>query len=490
MQRWRKSLGVVVLAVAVSAAALTGCVSQTVPYTHLEIPFPDVPLLMDMIPGFREGNFRNMEWTEAFDALHGKISAEYPFTEHKQVDWEALYDAYAPRIAKAADEEDACAYYDALRGYLYSVPDAGIALDVSVKCMDEAIGGSYGFGCIEIEGGEVIAHVIQEGGPAEAAGMQFGAKILNWNGRPHAEALAAVPTLWADTVPATDLSRRIAQLQLLSRAPVGEKAAVIFRNPGAGAATEATLRAESDDYECLYMWADTSLDIGELESAFSTKQVDGYGVITLRFVAPTVLMPFPARGFRKAIVDLVDRGVPGLILDLRGNAGGDDTLVPRMVGHFTATESLYEDASFAKDGSGEFVLMESRRQMIEPRDPAFMGPVVVLVDYATTGAGEGLAMALQRLPQVQVLGFTSTQGAFSQDGGSVTMPGGHNVFYPVGRSLDAAGRIQLESDGRKGGVRPDVQLPVTYEAVEARFQDGEDVLMEKAVALLNAATGR
>lgn len=483
---------VVLLAVAALATStLGGCVSQRIPLTHIEVPIPDVPLL-DLIPGFREGNFRGLTWTEAFDRLHGKLSTEYPFTEWKQVDWTALHDTYAPRVAQAEADEDACRYYEALRGYLYAIADANVGLDVQEDCMETAIAGSYGFACLPLDDGRTIAHYILVGGPAQAAGMAWGAEIVSWNGVAVTEALANTSVLWADIAPATTEGLRLARHQFLSRGPVDSEVEIGFKNPGAEEATVAKVTAEADDYECLYAWSGMGTDIGDFENAFTTQTLpSGYGCITMRFVAPTVFMPFPDRGFKKAILSFSERKVPGLIIDLRGNMGGDNTLVPGFVGHFQATSAQYADFAYAKNRDGEFVVVEKKRLSIEPRDPAFAGPVVVIVDSETTGAGEGLAMALQRLPQARVVGYHGTRGAFSADGGNVSMPGGHNVWYPIGRSLDFFGNIQLEANADGiGGVTPDVRLPVTFENVKARFVDGDDPLRDEAVALLNQATGR
>ncbi len=476
---------------AVTATVSVGCATQTIPLTHIEVPVPDVPLL-DLIPGFREGNFRRMAWTEAFDKLHEKMSAEYPFTAWKGVDWKTLHDTYAPRIAEAQAEGDDCLYYETLRAYLYSIPDANVGLDMDDVCMEKAIAGSFGFACLPLEDGRTVVQYVLEGGPAETAGMTWGAEIITWNDLPVEEALAHTSLLWADTIPATSEGRRLARYRLLPRASVGARATIGFRNPGTDRIIVATLEAERDDVECLSAGSGASPDIGEFENAFSTATLDsGYGLITMRFVAPTVFMPFPDRGFRKAILSFVEHDVPGLIIDLRGNMGGDNSLVPRIAGHFYANETQYADIAFAKNGKGEFVVVPRKRLMITPRDPAFPGPVVVIVDSSTTGAAEGLAMALQRLPQVQVVGYHGTRGAFSEDGGSVSMPGGHDVWYPIGRSLDFFGNIQLEANAEGvGGVTPDVRVPVTFENVRARFVNGEDPLMDRAVALLNKAVGR
>ena len=54
---------------------------------------------------------------------------------------------------------------------------------------------------------------------------------------------------------------------------------------------------------------------------------------------------YPTRIFQKfqeAIASFVAAGVPGVIVDLRGNYGGSDKLAADMCGFFTAAPSFYE----------------------------------------------------------------------------------------------------------------------------------------------------
>jgi carboxyl-terminal processing protease len=65
------------------------------------------------------------------------------------------------------------------------------------------------------------------------------------------------------------------------------------------------------------------------------------------------------------------------------------------------------------------------------------------------------------------------------------MPGGLTVGYPNGQSLDANGRVQLDSDERMaGGIAPDVRVPLTMDTVKAQFKDGRDVVLEAAIEIL------
>jgi carboxyl-terminal processing protease len=89
-------------------------------------------------------------------------------------------------------------------------------------------------------------------------------------------------------------------------------------------------------------------------------------------------------------------------------------------------------------------------------------------------------MEIARAPRGRTLGFDSTAGYFGIDGGSIKLPGQLEVNYPIGASLDAKRRIQLDSDYTgKGGVSPQVRIPRTYDNMLAVGQ-GQDVELKAA----------
>ena len=70
-------------------------------------------------------------------------------------------------------------------------------------------------------------------------------------------------------------------------------------------------------------------------------------------------------------------------------------------------------------------------------------------------------MAVQRLPQGRVISYYGTNGSFGMAGAIITMPGGFQLHFPFGRSLDLNRRVQLDADGNgQGGVTPDIRVPL------------------------------
>ena len=483
------------LACAVVLVLGAGCARTTLPMTQITMPLPKNPLKMESVMAvfgnYREGNFQNRSWTDAFQAMHQKLAREYAFSEWKAVDWDALYDAYAPQVDAAARDKDEQAYYLALRAYLYSIPDGGLNITASEKYREDAIGGGYGFTVAPLEDGRIVVVRVDPGFFADMAGIKWGAEIVEWDGVPVAEALARTPLLWADAPAATDEGRLFQQCTLLTRARAGTRVTVKFRNPNSGSLWVSRLEARRDYYQTLRDLTRQQKSITEFESPLETKVLDGnIGYIKVYCQAATLATPFPARAFRRAIETFLEAKVKGVVLDLRGNTGGLDDLAVTYAGYFTQTPVLYRKLVAFDYDKGGFALDKTNELTIEPRTPYFGGPVMVLVHLDTRDSGQALADSLHHLPNVSLLGVTGTEGSWGYPGGQITMPGGHVITYPIGRMLDDADIIRVTAGADMNSrVRPDIRIPLTPELCDTFFNQGRDVLLDKAVSEIQGRTG-
>src|SRR5215212_4924194 len=132
-------------------------------------------------------NFSQLSYTEAFDKMLEKFTKEYAFTELKGIDWAAKGQEFRPRFEEAERNHDPHAYVLALRDLLWPIPDTHVGLsDLSMLANDyfNETDGGLGFAMRETDDGKTIANYILKGGPADQAGMQWGAEILSIDGKP------------------------------------------------------------------------------------------------------------------------------------------------------------------------------------------------------------------------------------------------------------------------------------------------------------------
>jgi carboxyl-terminal processing protease len=189
----------------------------------------------------------------------------------------------------------------------------------------------------------------------------------------------------------------------------------------------------------------------------------------------------------QAIVEFTAQDVPGVIIDVRGNEGGIDFLVPQMMGYFFTEPGFYEYMQMHNWQTNLRFPDVVLPLLIAPKEPHYAGPVAVLIDPNTKSTGEGFPLVAQRLPQGTVVGVYGTHGSFGMCCAGIKLPGDYELLYPLGQSQDANGRTQLDGDHNlQGGVVPDVRVPLTRETVHAMYVEKEDVVLAYAVKALRS----
>jgi carboxyl-terminal processing protease len=420
-----------------------------------------------------------LPWSQAFDALCAKLSAEYPFTSWKGIDWTALAARFAPRIQDAEARKDDRAYYRALRAFAWSVPDGHVDLrgdDRGLKIAE--VGGGYGLGLVQLDDGRVMAGRVERLRPAARAGLRAGAEILTWNGQPVREALAKVDVDWSEEPPVTAAGRALQRLRFLTHGPVGGSATVGFRNPGTRTASTAVLTAVPEKYP---RPTGTRWDVLFGDSVQTRTLRGGYGYIKVKFELPTFWDLLPERRVARAIDRFLASGAPGIVFDVRNNSGGQDEIVPRITSFFQSRARLYEIAGTYDPASRSFQPHPETAVRILPSSPHWSRRVAVLVNPDTFSAGEGIPLALQGLPNVGIFGWSGTQGSFGVGEKTVHLPDGLDFLFPQGQSLNADRRIQIDGDAQgHGGIQPDHRVPLDGKAFDAAFVHGRDVVLEAA----------
>lgn len=464
---------------------------------------------MDPRMGFRPpipGDFSGENWTASFAQAHRKLSAEYAFSDWKSVDWEELYRIYEPAVSAADKGQDREAFYLALRDYLFAVDDGHLSIprvasnaSLADGLTKKQSGGSYGLGLARLDDGRVILAALRDGGAAQTAGLRVGSEVLSWNGQAIDQAMENVKLgrLAASSRVATNVHRQLEQLRLLTRAPVGTVVKVTFRESGEGPIQTVEVVALDDDLR----------DMNLFNLAPNPSEVDEVQVLSSRMLQPQIgyirlvaeadlkdLGTYPhaiLERFVMALNQLRSKGAEALVLDLRGNHGGFDTLSADLCGVFAEKRSVFEKTVFYDQRDGGFLEFTYDDRVddvvdsidIVPRQDAFRGPVAVLINPRTISSGEGLAKCIAALPQGTSIGFHGTNGSFGIATGEILMPAGLVIHYPNGRSVDATGEIQIDSRKGVGGVQPEHRVPSSTENI-LRYARGEDVELQSAIHIL------
>ncbi len=420
-------------------------------------------------------DFSKLSYTQAFDKMIDKFTKQYAWTQLKNIDWSAKATEFRPRFQAAGQSHDPHAYALALRDFLWSIPDSHVGFDESLLQNDfqTDVAGGVGFAMRETDDGKIIAYYVTKGGPAEQAGMKWGAEITSLDGKPTNDVVnATVP--WSSPF-SNPIIKRLQQLRYATRFPLTKgKVQVTFQNPG-GTSQTATLDVvnEVDSFNA------SSFNAGqpqtELPVAFSILP-NGLGYIKISSFLDNDVLSIQV--WERAIRYFNDNKIPGVIIDMRNNGGGNGWLADQMAAYFFDKETVVGNTAYYNKGSGTFYMDPGdRTSMIPPpADLQYSGPVEVLVGPACASACEFFSYDMTINNRATIVGQYPTEGA----GGSVEdfiMPESIQVQLTIGRAVDANGNIHLEGKG----VVPTLKVPVTVDTLQKQA-NGEDVVLEAAEA--------
>jgi len=425
-----------------------------------------------------QDDFSGLSYTEAFDQMLEKFRNEYAFTELKNIDWDAKGAEFRPRFEDAEKQNNPHLYALALRDFFWSIPDTHVGFDQSLLADDfnTAIAGGLGFAMRETDDGNFIANYILAGGPAEIAGMKWGAEIITLDGEPTSDVVGAtVP--WSSPF-SNPIVKRLQQLGYALRFPMDKgQVEVKFKNPGGNEQTaNLDLVNEYDSISFALFGAGGSETALPVE--FSVLP-SGYGYIKINSFLDNDVLSIQV--WERAIKYFNENNVPAVILDMRNNSGGSGWLADQMAAYFFSEETVVGNKAYYNRGSGEFYMDPGdEARMLPPRSELqYSGPVAVLVGPNCASACEFFSYDMTVNNRSTIVGQYPTEGA----GGSVepfTMPENIYAQMTIGRAVDAEGNIHLEGKG----VVPTVKVPVTAETLQ-KEANGEDVVLDAAIAFLS-----
>ena len=414
-------------------------------------------------------DYSKKSYVDAFNALIDKISREYPFTKEKGLDWQAIRAKYAPLAAQAQDTES---FYKVLHDFTQDIPDGHVGVQVDGKVLLAEAGGGFGLYLTELSDSRVIVAKVFPDSPGDKAGIQAGAEILTWDGKPVSDAIYAVKPYFGPY--STDYSRRLGQVLFLTRVPPGTTVQATFRNPGSSTQQDASMKSVVEYDSLIAGLPELNQDKLAVPVEGHILEDSGLGYIRVNtFLEDDSL---EARLWEHFIKGLIDNKVPGLIIDLRSNPGGNGELATEFAGYFFDKDITLFQSYYYNEISGTFE-KSGLPVKIEPAPMLYDGPIAVLVSPNCVSACEGFAYALSQGGRSIIVGHYPTAGAYGEVGrGQYTMPGDLKMQFPTGRSETLDGKLVIEGKG----VPLDITVPVT----EASALGKEDAVLDAAAKAL------
>ncbi len=283
----------------------------------------------------------------------------------------------------------------------------------------------------------------------------------------------------------TEEDRNYNQGRFMVRAPIGKLIQTEFKNLGENDTKKVFLTAYDNNYETLKK---TRIKQKESDPPIEGEILkNGYGYIKIRYFLSNKNVKDPAAVLKEKLKSYQAAKVKGVIIDLRGNPGGEDEMAVKMARHFVGEDTFYEYASYYNRNTGKFEINYGEAYIIKPAEPIYKGKVAILINNRTTSSGEGLPLALKGLPNVKIVGFTSTNGSFGVVSRPITikMSEGYIIHIPDGRSLNKDKVIQGDCDYTgQGGIAPDIKIPLNEETFNKKYIVGQDIEIEYAIEAL------
>ena len=383
--------------------------------------------------------------------------------QHEGLDWAALKARHQPGIEGA---RDLATLRKAINELLQDLRASHLAL-IPAEAMPpsdkatEVSMGELGLRLSIIDGKFLVEQIIQ-GFPAERAGIRPGWQVERIDDFDTAKVLTAL----AQTSP--DAARRGASMlqlrtnDLVDELPPGKAVTLQLRDLDGVARTVSLTAIANPNVQPMTL--------------------PGLPPLPLRITQTTL----PARGggcvlyveFNQWAMPVYDRfvealrehgGCSGVVIDLRGNSGGQMATMSAVGGlFFEKTVSL----GTLSTAGGDMQLTAFPRQVTEDgRDVRrFQGPLAILTDRASISCSDIFPTSMQALDRARVFGDTSAGMALPAM--AVPLPSGDRLYYPIADFSDPKGR-RIEGVG----VVPDTPSAPTAEALRA----GRDLALDAAL---------
>lgn len=371
------------------------------------------------------------------------INDEYYDPAFNGVNWPEARERYRPRVEAAKNDDE---FYNLIKQMLLELRD----LHTGFVAPGEQ-SRSSGISVYEVEDKVVVVNVVPDSDAARA-GVTAGMIVRSFDGKPiEARAADLRTTLghWTN-------SR--ANRLLIYRAILGGPANSTFKL--GLERTDGTV-FESAFTRRVVAASPPKLTATRLPSGFSYMKIDR-----------ALLSPVDDQ-FESEFKTLSDS--PGLIIDLRGLRGGDI----KSVGLKIANYFFPAKVSFGKfiNRSGETARFRSLSA--GGGKQVYQGPVVILIDEATSSAGEIFASGFQENGRANIVGLQSCGCVLDRD--SKKVKGGGVLNYSHLGYVSGRGR-KLEGPG----VLPDRVVPLTISAL----LQGRDPMLEEAERSLRSKSSQ
>jgi len=424
---------------------------------------------------------------KGFKCLIDRMTEVYPYTVWRKLSWGALLTEYQAKIKKAGKSN--AAFYSVMKDFTTDIHDGhcfftwdgageGCGKNPKQAAQGADIGKGYGviFNMVIPEGSMnpnvLELRIVYADKVTRALGVNIGDQITHISNVAAKDHIRTLNYRWAFPVPATAGAIEAERIRFLSRTGGGNPLQLKLST---GGAIQLPSRTEDETLSGTVPYTDRILPI----SCIATRVINASGGYAVQgymqigsFTSANECAALES-GTKDAIALFKKHNAKTIIVDLRGNIGGDDVSIPKLLRFFFSAPLLYEQvavlSSYAKDAklkdlgtAGDFRVTGRYSINPAPLKERWTGSVVVLVNRHVASNGDVAAYLFKRAG-ARIVGLEGTSGSVSGSGGIIKMPC-IKFQHTIGQSWDKNSKIQLEANGDlRGGVEPTDPVPRTLE---------------------------
>lgn len=387
---------------------------------------------------------------KTFDRVWSIVNERHFDPTFGGVDWKKVGESYKPLALAAKTNQEFHAVLNQMIGELnqshFSIytPEGEQEL---TKCNDGIVGAD-----IKIVENKVLVTRIESNSPAEKAGLKTGFEIVKIDNRSIPEILLPVETSFtgrklSDTLKQTYRERSLNRLLCGKPETIIKVEALNKQSKSQSfSLTRTAYKGEIDK---------VAEGLPPFKLLFEAKRLPS----NIGYVSFNVWLPKQANRVRDAIVSM--RDTKGIIIDLRGNSGGQGNLV-NTVGGVLFSDRVSFGKTKTRYGGYDFWVI--------PQEKIYDGKIVILTNNGTGSTSEIFAGGMKDLARAEIIGERTAGAVLPAT--IEKLPTGANFMYAVADYRTPNG-VLLE--GR--GVEPDIEVKLTRPSL----LDGRDLQMEAAI---------
>jgi len=381
-----------------------------------------------------------------FEQVWTTINEKYYDASFNGVDWQAVKKKYSVQLKNVSGDKDFYALLDQMAGELRD-SHTRVYSPVQRNERKNQKRASVGITLKEIEGLTVVFSVAPDS-EAERLGIKSGMIVRSVNNQPIKQAIAE-----ARLSVGVSSSERATRMRIFSKILTGEP--------------DTVLKLELKDSNGKNLKFALTRRVVSVKPQM-TAQILLSGIAYLKFSAFDEELE---KQIEQSLKDFKD--APALILDLRGNGGGDGEFGLRFAGHFF-NDKITVAEIVTRTGKPPFPEMPMLLEAGKKDAQIFSRPLAILVNEATASTSELITNAFQEQKRAVVFGMNSC-GCVLAFLDYKPLKGGGDLTLSEFGFITAKGK-KLEGNG----VIPDKIIPLKLKDI----QTGRDNAFEQAEQFL------